>query len=121
VKVYSGQIRNIGDRWEKKSRWWWRKLAKHPGEQARRNAVRLKEYLKDRGADVGWVQAVVVWADKEGTLTVDDPAVPVWTLEELPDHIEELWQKRSLDSEMAQKAVDVLNQTVKAVDDTKPK
>jgi hypothetical protein len=117
VKAYSGLIRNIGDRWEKKGRWWWRKLTKHPGQQARRNAARLKEYLKNQGADVGWVQAVVIWADEEGTLTVSDPATPIWTLEELPDHVEEIWQGRSLSEETVQKAVEVLDRTVKEVEE----
>jgi hypothetical protein len=112
VKAYSGQIRNIGDRWERKGRRRWRKLTNHPGEQARQNAARLKEYLKTHGVDVGYMQPAVVWANEQGTLTVSDPAVPVWTLEELPDHVEEVWQNRSLSQEVVQKAMEVLNKAV---------
>ncbi len=119
VKAYSGQIRNIGDRWEKKGRWWWRRLTKHPGQQARRNAARLKEYLKNQGVDVVYVQPVVVWASEEGTLTVGDPATPVWTLEELTDHVEEIWQNRNLSEETVQKAVEVLHRTVDEAEQSK--
>ena len=76
----------------------------------RRNAARLKDYLKDYGVDMGWVQPAVVWAGE--TLTVDNPAVPVWTLQQLPDHIEEIWQSRSLSEEIVQKAMEVLNKAV---------
>jgi hypothetical protein len=119
VKAYSGQIRNIGDRWEKKGRWGWRRLTKHPGQQASRNAARLKEYLRDQGIDVGWVQAAVIWASEEGTLTVSDPATPVWTLEELPDHVEEIWQNRNLSEETVQKVVEVLRRTVEEAEQSK--
>jgi hypothetical protein len=112
VKAYSGQIRNIGDRWQKKGRWGWRKLTTDPGRQASRNAARLREYLKGQGVGVSWVQAAVVWANEQGTLMVSDPAVPVWTWEELPDHVEEIWQNRSLSQETVQKAVEVLNKAV---------
>jgi len=110
VKAYSGQSRNVGDQWERKRRQRWRKMTKHPGKQARLNASRLNKYLQGHNVDVGWVQPVVVWA--EGNLIVDDPAVPVWTLEDLPDHIEEIWQSRSLSQETAEKAVEVLNTAI---------
>jgi hypothetical protein len=48
----------------------------------------------------------------QGTLNVSDPAVPIWTLEVLPDHVEKIWQNRSLSQEEVQKAVEVLNKAV---------
>jgi Holliday junction resolvase-like predicted endonuclease len=119
VKAYSGQVCNIGDRWQRKARWGWRKLTSHPGHQARRNAARLKEYLDAQNVDVRWVQPVVVWAGEQGILTVEDPATSVWDLEELSDRIEDLWQSRNLSEETLQQAVDVLNQAARASEEAR--
>jgi tetratricopeptide (TPR) repeat protein len=112
VKAYSTRVRNIGDRWERRSGRGWRKLTTHPGHQARRNAARLKEYLKSHSVDVRWVEPAVVWAGEPGSLAVEDPATPVWNLEELSDHAEELWQSRSLPEEAVQQVVGVLERVI---------
>jgi len=114
VKTYSGQVRNVGDRWERKGRWGWRKLTNHPGQQARRNAAQLKDYLKGHGVDVGFVQRAVVWAG--GSLSVKDSAIPVWTQEELPDNVQETWQNRSLSEEVVERVVEVLNEAIEGRD-----
>jgi len=119
VKAYSGQIRNVGDRWQRKARWGWRKLTSHPGRQASRNAARLKEYLEGQDVNVRWVQPVVIWAGEQGVLTVEDPATPVWDLEELSDHIEDLWQSKSLTEETVQQAVGVLDQAVRTSEEAR--
>jgi hypothetical protein len=119
VKAYSSQVRNVGDRWQRKARWGWRKLTSHPGHQARRNAARLKEYLEAQSVDVRWVQPAVVWAGEQGVLTVEDPATPVWNLEELSDHIEDLWQSRNLSEETVQQAVDVLDRAVRTSEEVR--
>jgi Holliday junction resolvase-like predicted endonuclease len=112
VKAYSGQIRNVGDRWERKNRRRWRKLTTHPGHQARRNAARLKEYLKNNGIDLRWVEPVVIWAGESGTLTFQDPATLVWNLEALSRHIEELWQSRTIPQETVQQIVSTLERAI---------
>jgi hypothetical protein len=114
TKAYAGQIRNIGDRWERKWRWGWRRLTTHPGHQARRNAARLNEYLKGRGVNVPWVQPVVTWAGEASSLIVEDPATRVWSLAELPDHVEELWQSRNLPDETVQRVVGTLSRAAQA-------
>jgi Holliday junction resolvase-like predicted endonuclease len=119
VKAYSGQIRNVGDRWQRKARWGWRKLTSHPGRQASRNAARLKEYLEGQDVNVRWVQPVVIWAGEQGVLTIEDPATPVWDLEELSDHIEDLWQSKSLTEETVQQAVGVLDQAVRTSEEAR--
>jgi hypothetical protein len=112
TKAYSGQIRNVGDRWERRTQWRWRRLTTHPGLQARRNAARLNDYLRNKGVRVPWVEPVVAWAGEQGSLTVEDPATPVWSLAELTEHSEELWQSRDLPDERVRQVVDVLDRAV---------
>lgn len=114
VKAYSGQVRNIGDCWQRKARWGWRKLTTHPGKQARQNAKLLKKYLENRGVDVRWVEPVVAWAGEPGSLIAQDPATPVWDLEGLPDHVEDLWQRKHLPDETVQQVVEILERAVQA-------
>ena len=120
IKAYTGQIRNIGDRWEKKGKWRWYRLSQNPGRQARRNASRLKEYLDHQGVRVAWVQPVVIWSggqehweeNKPDTLDVDDPATPVWKLEVLADHLDEIWQGKGLSETQVAQTIAVLNQAI---------
>lgn len=93
VKGYTRPTRVRGDQWQYKSRWGWRTMRKHPGQQARRNAVALKDYLEQKGFHPGWVQAVVVWAGDEDLLEVHDPQTPVWKLSEISERLLELWVK----------------------------
>jgi hypothetical protein len=117
VKAYSSRVRNIGDRWERRPRRGWRKLTTHPGHQARQNAARLRDYLKDHALDVRWVQPAVVWAGEPGSLTVEDPATPVWNLEELSDQAEELYQGRSLPEDAVRQIVEVLEQAIQSAEE----
>jgi hypothetical protein len=111
VKAYSTPTRNCDDRWQYKSRWGWRKMSKHPGEQARRNAQFVKDFLDDE-ARVRWAQPVVVWAGEDQLLSLENPRTPVWRLSELSDHIEELWNGSKLDDEQIQKCATRLEKTV---------
>jgi hypothetical protein len=54
-------------------------MRKSPGRQATRNAQDLKSYLDWHDVNVGWVQAVVVWAG-EGELIVRNPDSKVMVL-----------------------------------------
>ncbi len=118
VKAYSGQIRNRGDRWERRGRFGWRAISRHPGRQARRNAARLNQYLREKGIQhVRWVQPVILWAagvDKliEGTLKIHDPETPVWRLEEFEQHLSELWgSQHGLSPERIDEITQVLRET----------
>lgn len=108
VKAFTSRVRNRGDRWEYAGRFGWRPLSQHPGQQARRNAVAVKNYLEQHGAAPGFVQAVVLWADERETLTVDDPATPVWRLSELEHEIEALWQSEKLTPTQVEKCQAIL-------------
>ncbi|MDD5371633.1 MAG: nuclease-related domain-containing protein [Anaerolineaceae bacterium] len=108
VKAYSRMVRVMGDLWQYKSRWGWRKLSKDPGLQARRNAVRVKEYLNANGVNVGWVQAVVIWAGEDSQIVAQDPTVPVWKVAEIQDRVEEFWRQQKLSGEQIGKVDEIL-------------
>ncbi len=123
VKAYSGVIRNLGETWERQHKQTWRRLRVNPGAQARRNAVNLKNYLDQQGVAVAWVEAVVVWAadedddDEPGSLSVKDPATPIWRVASLAEESEALFQpKHGLSPEQVEAVLAVLR---KAVDETR--
>ncbi|MBN1485505.1 MAG: NERD domain-containing protein, partial [Chloroflexia bacterium] len=64
--------------------------------QARRNAGRLGRFLQ---ADKikQWVEPVVVWANPDGRLSVENPTVAVWTLDRLAEELGNLYQDRKVD------------------------
>lgn len=121
IKAYAGQVRNIGDTWERKSKRRWRRLPINPGMQARTNAANLKAFLEAQGIPISWVQPVVIWAgseaaqaDDRGTLTLDQPKTPVWRSEEISERVDDLWNStRALDEETINKTVNLLRQTVR--------
>ncbi len=117
VKGYTSQMRNIGDNWHFKNKFGWWKLSKHPSKQARRNAVRLKNYLDAEGINVGWVESVVLWAGDEQNLIVEKPETPVWKISELPT-MEDFWKKQKLNAEQVNQVVKILQD---AIDHSKKK
>jgi hypothetical protein len=98
VKTYSGEYRNVGERWEYRAGKRWKTLARSPSRQAEDNAIRLANFLK---ADhiKQWVTAVVVWANQEGSLSVENPATAVWPLERLSDELGNLCGQRVSDGQ----------------------
>ena len=98
-------------------------MVQNPGRQARANASRVKKFLEQKGIDVGWVEAVVIFAnnvspypDEQGEIIARDPAIPVWELGVIPEKIEELWSKSSLGQEEVTKITGILE---KAMEDGK--
>jgi hypothetical protein len=123
VKSYTGAVRNHGDIWEYRGKRNWRKLGAHPGQQARRNAARLQAFCVEQSLNIPWVQPVVIWATDEGadegsrgTLTLEQPATPVWPAEAITERAGELWQRRTtLDAETVQRVAALLRETIEAV------
>jgi hypothetical protein len=109
VKGYTSPIRNIGDKWQYKNKFGWWKLGTHPGKQARRNAMRLKNFLDLKGINPGWVQPVVLWAGED--IQIDNPGTPVWKLSELPN-ITELWKSNKLTVEQVAQIKVILRETL---------
>jgi hypothetical protein len=112
VKACSGRIHNNDDRWLRQSKWGWRKLMTDPGRQATRNAANLHQYLRDEGVEVGWVQAVVIWAGDAELLTTEKPAVPVWGIADIGDQFDKLWTRKPLAEDTIRQAVGVLQAAI---------
>jgi hypothetical protein len=98
IKTYAGEYRNFGEHWEYRAGNRWKPLDKSPSHQARDSAVRLADFLRAGGIRQ-WVEPAVIWADTDGNLSVEHPAVAVWTLEQLPDELGNLQQGRRMDEE----------------------
>ena len=113
VKAHHRPLRVRGEQWHYQGRSFWRRLSRDPGRQATRNAVNLKNYLELHGVKVGWVQAAVIWAGDPKRLTVQDPAIPVWTVETLAAGLEQ-HDSHPLVKEEVQRVNEVLNQIAEA-------
>jgi hypothetical protein len=109
VKGYTSSIRNTGDRWQYKNKFGWWKLGTHPGKQAKRNALRLKNLLDLKGVNPGWVQPVVLWAGDD--IQIENPETPVWKLSELPNNTE-LWKNTKLTVEQIVQIKKILQETL---------
>jgi hypothetical protein len=107
IKNYTGEYRNIGDEWEYRSGERWTLLRKSPSRQAQKNAARLGEFLKADGIKQ-WVNAAVVWANRERVPGTENPAVPVWTLDRLPDELGNLWQDEKVPADVRARIVEKL-------------
>jgi hypothetical protein len=86
IKSYRGAYRNTGEKWEIYRGGRWKPAERSPSTQVRRNAVALNSFLKAKGI-VTWVNPVVVWANPEAELRVEQPCTAVWTLELIHDEL----------------------------------
>jgi hypothetical protein len=107
VKAYSGEYRNVGEQWEKRYGTKWRSLRKSPTRQARRNAAELSQLLETNQIKQ-WVTPVIIWANPESTVLLNNPSTSVWTLDQLSIHLKKLSGERPVPEAQIQKIVDVL-------------
>ncbi len=112
VKSFAQPTRNFGDRWEYRGRWRWHTVKRNPAKQAKTGAVQLKEFLAANGIAISFVKPLVVWAGEDERLTVRDPAVPVWRLNEIEQRIEELNRGSAFAPDQVVQAVALLKQQV---------
>ncbi len=98
IKTFTGQYRNFGEHWEVRTKRGWKLLRRSPSRQAKNNAARLAHFLQAAGIRQ-WVEPVVVWANPESTLAVENPAVAVWSLDHLPEELGNLWREQRLSEE----------------------
>ncbi len=108
IKNFTGEYRNFGEHWEIQVGNRPKPLKKSPSRQAQNNAVRLSGFLKADGVQQ-YVDKAVVWANRESPLTVEHPAVPVWTLETLPEELGNLWQGRAMNEATQTRIVEKLS------------
>jgi hypothetical protein len=107
VKAYSGEYRNVGDRWERRANGSWHPIRKSPTQQARRNAAQLSQLLSTNQIKQ-WITPAIIWANPESSVLLDNPSSPVWTLDELSDQLKALSSERPIGQEQVQKIVGVL-------------
>lgn len=98
VKNFNGFYRNIGDRWEYLKNKQWRSLSKSPSQQARREAGNLAGFLRADKINA-YVNGVVVWANPESPLTVDNPSTTIWLYNDLPNELGNIWQGEKLSTQ----------------------
>ena len=95
VKNFHGKYRNIGGNWEYRNGKTWRPTFGNPSKQAVNNAYRLKNFLEADRINV-FVRSAIVWANSEGHLTVENPAVAIWHYDRLPDELGNIWREEKL-------------------------
>jgi hypothetical protein len=106
IKMLTGEYRNIGEHWEVRAGKW-KLLKSSPSRQAHDNAVRLSNFFKADGL-TQWVTAVVVWANRESPLSVENPMVAVWTLDRLSEELGNIWQDQAMQESTQARIVEKL-------------
>jgi hypothetical protein len=97
VKSLSGKYKNVGEAWEYRAKGQWKRMGKGPSRQALDGALALKDFLKADGIRT-YVSAAVAWASQEGGLVIENPTVPVWTMDRVDDELGNLWNGKRLDA-----------------------
>jgi len=92
VKNLEGEYRNIGEHWEYRIGEKKELMKKSPSIQAQSNARKLRNFLRADKINE-YVQPVVVWANQEHTPVIENPTVPIWLYESLPEELGNIWQK----------------------------
>ncbi len=98
VKNFRGEYRNRGEDWEFRRGNKWVKASVNPSRQAVENAVRLSGFLKADHVDV-FVNPAIVWVNQESELEIQNPRLPIWKLERLPDELGNIWQGEKISAE----------------------
>lgn len=116
VKAYSGEYRNVGEQWEKRLGTKWHSIRKNPTRQARRNAAELSQLLATHQIKQ-WVSPVIVWANPESTVVLDNPSTFVWTLDQISNGLKDLSSKPPVPEAQIEKIVEVLKKICQDHDD----
>jgi hypothetical protein len=86
IKSLSGKFRNIGEIWQFLEKKGWQNVKRNPSMQARKNALRLRSLFEADHLST-FVNPVVVWANPESPLEIENPSVAVWKLDRLEDEL----------------------------------
>jgi hypothetical protein len=106
IKTLTGEYRNIGEHWEVRAGKW-KLFRSSPSRQAQDNAVRLSNFFKADGF-TQWVTPVVVWANRESPLSVENPTVAVWTFDRLPEELGNIWQSQTMQESIRVRIIEKL-------------
>jgi hypothetical protein len=116
VKAYSGEYRNVGEQWEKRYGTRWLSVRKSPTRQARRNAAELAQLLTTHQIKQ-WITPVIIWANPESTVLLDNPSTDVWMLDQVSHHLKELSNERPIPEAQIQRIVEVLKEIYRDEED----
>jgi hypothetical protein len=99
TKNWRGSISCSGDEWQRAGK---RNFASSPSRQVKRNVARIKQII-DSSANLRplgiWVEGLVVFTNNHVALHVNNPAVPVLKLPQLPSYITGYRSSRSISRE----------------------
>ena len=99
TKNWSGSISCNGDEWQRAGR---RNFSGSPSRQVKRNAAKIKKII-DNSPNLRplglWVEGIAVFTNNHATLHVNNSAVPILKLSQLPNHITAHKSSRSLSCE----------------------
>jgi len=113
VKTWHGHYRNVGEAWQHRAGSQWKQMRKSPSRQASAGATALKSFLRADGIKT-YVPEAVAWADQTGRITLEDPTVPVWTLDRLEDELGNLSNGRGLSEADRERIVQKLTRLCQA-------
>ncbi len=99
TKNWSGNISCNGDEWQRGGK---RNFSGSPSRQVKRNSAKIKQII-DNSPNLRplgiWVEGIVVFTNNHATLHVNNPAVPILKLSQLPNHITAYRNSRSISRE----------------------
>ena len=113
VKTLAGKYKNVGDAWGYRAGNRWKRMRKNPTRQARNGAIALAEFLRADGIKT-YVSAAVAWANEDGHISVEDPIVPVWTIDRLEDELGNLGNGQRLEVTAQERIVEKLTRLCQA-------
>jgi hypothetical protein len=113
VKALAGMWKNVGERWGYRAGNRWKRMSKSPSRQARRGAIALAEFLRADGIKT-YVSAAVAWANEGSRVVVEDPLVPVWTIDRLEDELGNMGDGQRLDADGQRRIEDKLTRLCQA-------
>jgi hypothetical protein len=112
IKTLSGKFRNIAEKWECLSGKTWRPVGRNPSQQSTDSSANLRRFLDADGIKVAWVNAVVIWANPESPLEVENPSVAVWTIDRLEDELGNIQEEKRLSDDIRMKICDKLTKLI---------
>jgi len=107
IKSYDGDFRTVGEQWERRLGNRWVSALKNPTKQVKRNAVALNQTLRSHNVNQ-WISPVIIWANPESSLAIQNPEVPVWKIDEVADKLHNLHAGAIMPSDKHQKIIEVL-------------
>jgi len=113
VKNFQGEYRNIGDTWEYHHGKNWKTAKANPSRQVLNNALRLKNFLMADHLNL-FVNPVVLWANEEIPLLLENPSTPIWLYNRLPDELGNIWQGEKISEAERQKITEKLQKLIQA-------